>query len=191
MQILYRFLSEYRQKLLSLTVWMSNVVIRCQHFLTDTFYLHFGCVSAVNIETSKHAYEFVWLSKWARNISDIEPSSNFFVSPHLPQWVHWNGFSPLWMRMCSFKWCLNLNAFPHSGHLKRLNLHSAVRLNCPFDATFGPIVPLSSIPFACPGVGDRTARWMLVTCSSNARRPLGPRNSLPQWAQRDTSSNSV
>lgn len=25
--------------------------------------------------------------------------------------------SPLWMRRCSFRWCLYLKAFPHSPHL--------------------------------------------------------------------------
>lgn len=46
--------------------------------------------------------------------------SSFYI--FFPQWEKWNlpkGFSPEWMRKCSFRWCLNLKAFPHSSHLNR------------------------------------------------------------------------
>lgn len=111
----------------------------------------------------------------------------------LPQWAHSNGFSPLWMRMCSFKWCLNLNALPHSGHLKRRWPHSASRRESLTEEA-GAVNELRSETSVSKdrteAEGDRTAKWMLATCSSNAWRPFGPRNSFPQSVQRETSSAS-
>lgn len=57
-----------------------------------------------------HFLELTWLEK--------EPE----CVKRRPQCLHSNGFSPEWMRKCSFKWCLNLKAFSHWLHLKRRNV---------------------------------------------------------------------